>query len=885
TIDRFELKGQLGQGAFGTVYEAIDTVAGTRCALKVASIDDKKRADSLQRESEALTSVNHPGIVKVFGHGTDLPSGLCWVAIELVDGSSIAAHIKVRRNDSELDEQYLSFDDKDSRKTIMPKPLAPLSRADLLTYVEWFRQGASALSAMEEAGLVHRDIKPQNLMVGNDGGLHLIDFGLSFELFESDVRGILAGTVPYMSPEQTQTGFAGHDGRSDIYSLAVSFWELLTGVQAVGRGSSRSGLLLQIVHNAIPPVAKGPGVPASLNPIFERALMKDVRLRYQKASELERDLDAWLRDAALIYADEKIVQRTARQSRKHPFLASFAVLAVILVLGWVAWSGISNSLNRSAILDEARAIVIEGRWQEFSPFFAEHASMFEGDDEFLVLYRGAMPNVSGGMIDEMFARQGVVVKPLAHTSSHRKNRDEIAIHLKYCPSPELLGMAAFSEVMDGNFESALELIDSNKSINRNNLLIEIQLLCHLGGKNNGAFKALLGQLNAQESPTTQSLCVRAYRLFEQNHLSRTEQIELQSREGATGVWEKVEQTDFLALRKDLLAASDRTPRHRMLRFFRALVEHQLGRPQDAYPIFESLRLDSNSASDKIGTQLLQARSLIFAAHQDHGNPTELLAKAAQLAFNAIEAVPGLAERMSIWLTDLEGFKTGFEPQDQKLRSQFTGNELAMPWRTFHGWLMAMFSHPWPPESRPILGEATTYLASVAVVGASTEDQNELVLNLSEHFLEWYGSSRIPELEGRQDVLNFSLIVSWTYLHRGHAIVESGAKGIQAMGELLECGQKAGQTVEAEIGRGTSSGLTLEMAGAKFLASAYHALGAEPAPKRAELANSARAGLRSTIATAEEMIKNNDLEEEYLESVNNLLGMCKAAAESLKGIGE
>ncbi len=887
TIDRFELKAQLGHGAFGTVYQAVDTTTGISCALKIASIDDRKRANSLQRESEALASVNHPGIIKVFGHGRDQETGLCWVAIELVVGESIASKIESRRDESKQEDQFLSFDPEDnkSRKGKAKGKIRALSRDDLLRYVEWFRQGASALSAMEDAELVHRDIKPQNLMVANDGGLHLIDFGLSFDLSGSDVRGILAGTLPYMSPEQTQTGFAGHDGRSDIYSLAVSFWELLTGVRAVQRGASRSGLLLQIVHDPIPPVSKGHGVPASLNPIFDRALQKDVRLRYQQANELEKDLDAWLRDAALIHAEERLIEKTVRQTRKHPILASFAFIAILTLLVWGTWRTVSTRQHRASILAQARSIVDEGRWTEFSPFFAKNAAMFDGDPAFLAMYRGAMPNVSGEMIDEMFAQQGVVVEQLAHTSSHRKKKSEIAVHLKYCPSPELLGMAAFAEVMDGNFKGALQVIENNQGIKRNNLITEIQLLCHIGVRDHQSFRKLLGEINPQESPTTQSLCIRAYRHFQQDFLSRTEQIELQSDERSSVFWQPVRRSEFESLRRDLVATSQQNPRHRMLRFFLAIVEHQLGRPELAYPIFESLRLDSNSESDKAGTQFLQARSLIFAAHKAQNNSDAMMNQAAQLACNAFEMAPGLAERMSIWLTDLRGFPAGRQPATAALRDQFIENDLVKPWRTIHQWLTSIMEYPWPPEVKPIFGEATTYLASVAVFGASTENEDEMVLDLSETFLGWFGDSEIPELEGREDVQNFTLIVIWTYLHRGKDIVNRESNWNDKNPKLMTCAQRAAQNVQRALRRSQDESPSIEILAAQHLSEAYRVLALGMGKAGNSEIKAAKSGLSLAIRAAKDKMAAEELDPGYVESITGLIQMCEAALKQFEGLGE
>src|SRR5262249_5928004 len=154
-----------------------------------------------------------------------------------------------------------------------------------------------------QIGLVHRDVKPANILIDSKQRPYLIDFGLSSSA-ESTVNGILAGTVPYMSPEQTLGGYVAITPRSDLYSLAATFHEVLTGLR-VSHGARRDAMLHEIAFVDVPPPSKiSPNVPEDLDPIFRRALAKDSNKRYGSAKELQEDLDAYLKDEPLIHVEE-----------------------------------------------------------------------------------------------------------------------------------------------------------------------------------------------------------------------------------------------------------------------------------------------------------------------------------------------------------------------------------------------------------------------------------------------------------------------------------------------------------------------------------------------------------------------------------------------------
>jgi serine/threonine protein kinase/Tol biopolymer transport system component len=269
TLGHYVIRGALGMGGMGEVYEAEDTRLHRRVALKVVRRDvasDPVRRARLESEASAAAMLNHPHIVTVYS--LEEHDGVLFIAMELIDGSSLA-------------------------EMIPPQGL-PLDRL-LAIAIEL----ADALNAAHGRGVVHRDLKPANVMITRDGAVKVLDFGLSqiavdeaggrltTETLTVDHR--LVGTVPYMSPEQIEGQPA--DKRSDIFSLGVILFEMATG-QRPFNGHAPLSTLTSILKDPAPFAgAVNSSVPDAVSRIIDRCLAKEPARRTQAAADLRNQLE------------------------------------------------------------------------------------------------------------------------------------------------------------------------------------------------------------------------------------------------------------------------------------------------------------------------------------------------------------------------------------------------------------------------------------------------------------------------------------------------------------------------------------------------------------------------------------------------------------------
>jgi serine/threonine protein kinase len=272
-IGRYRVLQRLGSGGSSDVYLAEDSMLRRKVALKILRRDaDKGQLRSFEREARCASMLNHPNIVTVFdvGHEEDLQ----YIATEHVDGETL-------------------------RERLDRGPMTAAEAVDVAFAV------AGALVAAHEAWIVHRDIKPENIMLRRDGGVKVLDFGVAALFGDADRtdplrrRTSLTGTLPYLSPEQVR-GEAIIDTRSDIYSLGVVLYEMLSGRQPFD-GQTVMDVLAAIVEKEPAPLPSI--VPPSLRTIVDRALLKNLYERQQTAAEIrallaEVRLDLMLRERA-----------------------------------------------------------------------------------------------------------------------------------------------------------------------------------------------------------------------------------------------------------------------------------------------------------------------------------------------------------------------------------------------------------------------------------------------------------------------------------------------------------------------------------------------------------------------------------------------------------
>ncbi len=350
---------EIGRGGMGVVYEAEQMLLGRRVALKVlpfAATMDARQLQRFQNEARAAACLHHPHIVPVYAVGCE--RGVHYYAMQFIEGQSLAdvigdlgVRIEEARKSGDLSPNV------SLQSTICNlRSNTPLSNRERSSYHAVARlgmQAAEALHYAHEVGVIHRDVKPANLMLDGNANLWITDFGLAQIQGDAQLTmsGDLVGTLRYMSPEQALAKRVLVDHRTDIYSLGATLYELLT-LQPVFPGADRQELLRQIAfEEPIAPRRHNKSIPAELETIVLKALEKNPADRYATAKELADDLERFVKYEPIRARRPSLGRRLRGWCWRHkPLVWSAAV--ILIALAACAVYVVSDRVNRLTKIEQ-----------------------------------------------------------------------------------------------------------------------------------------------------------------------------------------------------------------------------------------------------------------------------------------------------------------------------------------------------------------------------------------------------------------------------------------------------------------------------------------------------------------------------------------------------
>jgi eukaryotic-like serine/threonine-protein kinase len=330
--DRYEVDKPLGRGGMAQVFRGTDRVLGRTVAIKV--LDQKHRNDAkfvtrFRREAQAAAGINHPNVVSVFDTGSE--DGLHYIVMEYVDGETL--------------------DDVLAREKVLP-PERVVAIAEPV---------ARALDAAHQKGMVHRDVKPGNIMLDRSGTVKVVDFGIARAAADDTLTqtGIVLGTAAYLSPEQAQ-GVAV-DPRSDVYSLGCVLYEMLTGRKPFTGDSALAIAYKHVREDPAPPSQVNPDIPPELEAVVMTAMAKDPAQRFPSGGAMQEALSAAATgempamaavgaeateplaggDTAVMTTPETAPGEPPERPDRWwlPWLVIAVILVALIVLGFLAFGG------------------------------------------------------------------------------------------------------------------------------------------------------------------------------------------------------------------------------------------------------------------------------------------------------------------------------------------------------------------------------------------------------------------------------------------------------------------------------------------------------------------------------------------------------------------
>ena len=374
--NRYEIIKKIGNGGMATVYKATDKILKRQVAVKILRDEFTTDEEFIRRfevEAQSAARLTHPNIVSIYDVGVD--GNLHFIVMELIQGKTL--------------------------KEIIVEEQGPLPWK---WSVNVAIQIAQALEMAHRNNIIHRDIKPHNIIITEDGIAKVTDFGIAKAVSNSTITafGTTIGSVHYFSPEHARGGFT--DAKSDIYSLGVVMYEMLTGKVPFDADTPVSVALKHMQEEPIEPIDKNPNMPTSVNKIIMKALKKDATLRYQTSTEMLVDLKSALKNPEGDFVEEKEYDPTARtqklnaeeieranrrinKKKENKFIAFIkshkviSAMAGVVLLFFIAFVGTMSMLSSSKPKETKVPNVIGMTEEEAKKQIEDAKLVFEKDKE------------------------------------------------------------------------------------------------------------------------------------------------------------------------------------------------------------------------------------------------------------------------------------------------------------------------------------------------------------------------------------------------------------------------------------------------------------------------------------------------------------------------